>query len=206
MPNYAKTIIYKIVCKDINIKKTYGGHTTNIIKRRQQHKSVCNNINSKKYNYYVYKFIRENGGYDNWEMLWIYDFPCNSKKEAELEERNFIEKEKCELNSQRPYVTEEENKENYKKWCEENKNKILEKQKKYQKENSQKLKEYAKNYREENKEKAKEYQKNYTEENQEKLKEKASIKYTCVCGSTIRLDSKSKHEKTKKHLKFCEKI
>jgi len=213
--DYSKTIIYKIACKDVNIKQTYGGHTTNIIKRRNCHKSICNNINSKDYNVYIYKFIRDNGGWDNWEMLWCYDFPCNSKREALLEERNFIEKEKCELNSSRPYITEEENKETHKKWIDENKNKILEKQKKYNEEHKENIKEYQKDYqkiyKKKNKDKIKEYNKKYNkkwiEENKDEISAKKKIKYTCmVCGSTLRIADKSRHEKSKKHLKYCEKI
>lgn len=191
MPNYAKTIIYKIVCKDINIKKIYGGHTTNIIKRRQQHKYSCNNPNYKKYNHCVYKFIRENGGWNNWDLIWCYDFPCNSKREAELEERNFIEKEKCELNSIKPYIKEEEKKENKK-----------ESNKKYSEANKDKLKEYRKKWNEENKEYKKEKDKKYREENKEKI----SNKFTCICGSIITIHHKSTHYKTKKHIKFCQQI
>ena len=32
--NYQNTIIYKIRCKDLNIKDVYVGHTTNFIQRK----------------------------------------------------------------------------------------------------------------------------------------------------------------------------
>ena len=111
MPDYAKTVIYQIECKDPNINKTYGGHTTNLIKRRQLHKGACNNPNSPKHNAYVYQFIRENGGWDNWQVMWQYDYPCKNKREAEKEETIYIKKNKCELNSYQPFVSEEEKKE-----------------------------------------------------------------------------------------------
>jgi hypothetical protein len=170
MPNYAKTLIYKIVCKDVNVKKIYGGHTTHIIKRRANHKSMCNNINSKKYNIYLYQFIRENGGFNNWHMIWCYDFPCKNRREATLEERKFIEFNKCELNSNKAFTTREEKKE-YKKnksknYYVNNKEKSLNYQKEYRKDNKNKAKEYyqnnkekAKKYYEKNKEKIKNYQK-----------------------------------------------
>ena len=47
------------------------------------------------------------------------------------------------------------------------------------------------------------------EERDENLRlrnEKRKEKYTCECGSIIGRTQKSKHEKTKKHLKFIEKI
>ena len=80
MPDYAKTVIYQIECKDPTITKTYAGHSTNLIKRRQKHKEICNKHNSKGHNSYVYQFIRENGGWDNWQVVCQYDYPCGSQK------------------------------------------------------------------------------------------------------------------------------
>ena len=41
--DYTKTIIYKFVCNDINIKDIYVGATTDMIRRKAKHISVCNN-------------------------------------------------------------------------------------------------------------------------------------------------------------------
>ena len=195
MPDYARTIIYKIVCKDVNITKSYGGHTTHIIKRKQNHKSICNNINSNKYNRYVYQFIRKNGNWDNWEMIWQYDFPCKSKREAELEERNFIEINKCELNCIRPYVSEDEKKEESKEYRENNKSIIKEKAKDYRENNKDKSKDYYQ-------EKAKEFYK----KNKDKVLEKAKQKITCECGCEINKSSLLTHKKTDKHKKLMTTI
>ena len=46
--NYSNTIIYKLVCKNINIEDCYVGHTTNFSKRKYQHYQRCVKINSKK--------------------------------------------------------------------------------------------------------------------------------------------------------------
>ena len=108
--DYAKTVIYQIECKDPNITKTYGGHSTNLIKRRQKHKSNCNNPNSEGYGTYVYQFIRDNGGWINWRVVWQYDYPCATRREAELEETKFIKENKCELNCVMPFVSEENKK------------------------------------------------------------------------------------------------
>jgi hypothetical protein len=40
--DYSKTIIYRIVCKDVNVTECYIGQTTNFIKRKSQHKENCN--------------------------------------------------------------------------------------------------------------------------------------------------------------------
>ena len=47
-----------------------------------------------------------------------------------------------------------------------------------------------------------EYKKEYYEKNKDEIKEKKKQKYTCDCDSTITKDSKSKHEKSKKHQNF----
>jgi len=97
--DYSKTIIYRIVCRDLTIKDCYVGHTTNFIKRKQQHKNVCNNPNSKHFNCYVYKFIRNNGGWENWDIILIDTFNCNDLNEACKKEREHIELYNATLNS-----------------------------------------------------------------------------------------------------------
>jgi hypothetical protein len=51
--DYSKTIIYKIVCKDVNIKDCYVGSTTNFTNRKGQHKNIAINDTVKSH-YYVY--------------------------------------------------------------------------------------------------------------------------------------------------------
>jgi hypothetical protein len=108
--DYSKTIIYKIVCKDLNIKDCYVGHTTNWVKRKSRHKENCNKLNTK-----IYKFIRENGNWENWEMIEVKKYPCNDKREAESEERKIYEELNAGLNNNRPFITEDERKEYNKK-------------------------------------------------------------------------------------------
>ncbi len=58
--------IYEIVCKDTKITYRYIDYTTNFVMKKCFHKrNVC--IGSKL----LYKNIRENGGWDNWEMRVI---------------------------------------------------------------------------------------------------------------------------------------
>jgi hypothetical protein len=59
--NYANTIMYEIVCNDIDITVCYIGHKTDFKTRRNSHKSKCYNVNSKGCNLIVYQFIRDNG-------------------------------------------------------------------------------------------------------------------------------------------------
>ena len=48
--NYDNTSFYKIVCKDLNIKNLYVGHTTGFRRRKGSHKTNCNNASMKNHN------------------------------------------------------------------------------------------------------------------------------------------------------------
>ena len=89
--DFSKTIIYKIVCNDLNITDVYVGHTTNFINRKARHKTNCNNINGKAYNFKIYNTIRNNGGWLNWSMIEIENYLCNDINEACARERYWYE-------------------------------------------------------------------------------------------------------------------
>ena len=120
--DYSKTIMYKLVCNDLEIKDCYVGHTTDMTKRKYKHKSSCNNEKGKEFNEKKYVYIRDNGGWDNWSMVMIEEYSCKNKQEATKRERELYESLEAKLNTIRPYVNEEENKErlsiNAKKWNE----------------------------------------------------------------------------------------
>ncbi len=65
--NYEKRHVYNIVSNDLNITECYGGHTTDFKSRRGNHKTRCNNENDKRYNNKLYQFIRNNGGWNNFD-------------------------------------------------------------------------------------------------------------------------------------------
>ena len=58
MPDYSKTIVYKLCCKDPNIEDIYIGSTCNLRKRKNQHKNSCINEKNSNYSNRVYIFIR----------------------------------------------------------------------------------------------------------------------------------------------------
>jgi hypothetical protein len=173
MPKYNKTIIYKICCKNEIITDIYIGHTTDFEKRLLNHKLNCNNI---KNSFKVYQYIRKNGGWNNWDMIKIEDYPCINKKEAEERERYWIENLKSSLNIKIPSRTKielcEASRKSAREYYLENADKIKEYQKKYNIENADKVKEYHKEYYLENTNKIKEYQKKYNIENADKVKER----------------------------------
>jgi hypothetical protein len=177
--NYQNTIIYKIVCMDLNIIDSYVGNTTNFIKRKHNHQFSCNNITDKAYNYYVYEFIRNNGGWNNWSMIEVEKYPCNDRNEALKRERYWLEELKSTLNIVKPTRTKLEwyadNKDivlkQHKEYYETNKEVMLEQQKKYYEENKEIIIDKQKDYYKANKEKKIQYQKGYAIENREKILE-----------------------------------
>ena len=70
--------IYKFVCIDKSVKDEYIGSTKNLYRRIYHHKSSSHNSNLSKYNYKVYQFIRDHGGWDNFDMVLIEYFPCEN--------------------------------------------------------------------------------------------------------------------------------
>jgi len=181
--NYQNSVIYKICCKDPEIKDIYVGSTTNFKRRMSNHKSICNNEKSEKYNLPVYRFIRDTGGFENWSIVKIRDVCCKDKYDLVAEERKEFEKLDATLNSQYPRRSKKEY------------------FKKYREENKEKERERNKDYREKNKEKERERLKDYREKNKEKIKEKVE----CPCGSVISKGNLATHKKSQKH-KNWEKI
>lgn len=182
--DYSKTIIYKICCNDVNIKEIYVGHTTDLVRRRKEHKYNCNLESKKEYDTYKYQFIRENGGWENWSLVPVEEFACENVIQATIRERYWIEELKAELNKSIPSRT-------FKEYLESNKQKINEIKKEYYENNKKIICEKTKKYRDENK---------------EVISEKAKKKFTCECGSICRISDKAEHFKTKKHQKYLTTI
>ena len=97
---------YKIFSKDN--KYIYVGSTTDFKKRKRYHKEYCNKINSKKYNFKIYKTIRENGGWDNFLVEKIEDKVYANKTEALIRENELMKQLNCNLNTYKSYLTHEE--------------------------------------------------------------------------------------------------
>jgi RNA polymerase-binding transcription factor DksA len=227
MPHYQNSVIYKLKHnEDYDDTNIYVGSTSNFKHRKNQHKTSCNNEKNKKYNTPIYQYIRDNGGWDNWVMIPIEQYSCNSKKELEIQERHHIDLLRPKLNIIKPGRTKKEYyedhkevlNEKFKEYYEVNKKKILEqkkehyennkdkinkKTKEYYQNNKEKLNEKTKEYYQNNKEKLNKYTKQWYEDNKEKLKEKIKEKAICDhCGSEIRKQGLNIHKKSKKCINF----
>ncbi len=100
--DYSNTIIYKITCKDPNIKDVYVGHTVNFVQRKHGHKQSCNNEKSSNYKCKLYETIRSNGGWDNWHMEIIHFCKCKDQYEARSKEQEYFVLLNANLNSIEP--------------------------------------------------------------------------------------------------------
>jgi adenylate kinase family enzyme len=210
--NYNKSIIYKLCCKDPEITDIYIGSTTDFTKRKWQHKYCCNNKNNKAYNCNIYNFIRENGNWDNWDMVQIEAYKADSKRDLESRERYWIETLKSTLNKTIPTQTLSEYRQKNKEFITEqmaeyyqnNKEVIAERQAEYYQNNKEVIAENKAKYRQKNKEVIAEKMSEYYQNNKEVIAEKMALKVVCECGSEVNKSNLIRHKKTQKHLKFLE--
>ena len=159
--DYSKGLIYKLVCKDDDITYNYIGSTTNFKQRKNTHKSCCNNENNKEYPHYKYFYIRDNGGWDNWDMVLVKYFECKTSLELRAEERKQITLLGGELNKHIPTRTQQERR----------------------KENLKEIRKRDRNH----------YHKN---------KVKILEKHTCGCGGSFTINTKKRHDRCNKHIKY----
>ena len=113
--------VYIIKCLDETIPEIYIGSTNNYKQRQSDHKSNCNNPNSKGYNCKLYRFIRSKGGIDKFKFEIIEE--CSNEDKIEIE-KMYIEMYNPELNTYKYNF-------DVKEWRKKNKDKNKEKQKQY---------------------------------------------------------------------------
>ena len=174
--DYSKTIIYKIVCKDLLVTDCYVGHTTDFRKRKWQHKADV-----KRRNYSLQKAITQNGGFENWDMIEVEKFSCIDSNEAKARERYWYELLHCTLNGQSPLRTKMDISIEKRKYYETNKSKILQKR--------------PSRTSEENIE----YMRCYYQTNKVKLLEKQQEIFHCECGGQYNRNHKQRHFNTNLH-------
>lgn len=183
--DYSKSVIYILQCNDIEIKEEYIGSTTDFRKRKSTHKYACNNENNKSYNQSKYVFIREHGGWENWKMIQLEEFPCENKRELEKTEEEIRRERKAKLNSYASYIENP-----YQRELELNPNR--------NKEQYQRSLELHPNHNKEHYQHRLKLNPNFVKEQYERQREKLLSKYTCeLCGKELCISSRSRHNKRK---------
>ena len=153
-------IFYKIFCVDKSVDLSYIGSTADWKKRKSDHEYNCYNQNGEKYNYKVYKTIRENGGWGNFKMIEIGNKEQITLRQAEQIEEQYRVELNANMNGRSCFTTEEERKEHNKEQCKE-----------WRENNKEHCKDYQKEWRENNKEQCKEQCKEWRKNNKEHIKE-----------------------------------
>ena len=208
--DYSKTLIYKLCCNDTNILQCYVGQTTNFKNRKNAHKKICNNINGKKYNTYLYKFIRDNGRWNNWNMIPIEIYPCENHIQSKIREQYWKDSLKAELNINKCYSGVNDFNcdiaKYHKLYTEANKDELIEKHKIYRENNKESISEKKKKYREENNEYMHKKDKENYEKHKDKIKERYNKICNCDCGSIFKYSNFTNHKKSQKHIKYINSL
>ena len=227
MPNYRCTEIYNIIQQDSD-DFVYVGHTTNWKERKKAHGKCAVHGHGKEHQK-LYSHIRDNGGWSNFRMIKIEDFPCDTKRDAEAREQYWIDWFRETKSCMNDHNAHGPNLERYKlkdqEYNEANKEHIAERNKKYREANKEHIAERNKKWREANKEYIAEKNKKWNEANKEHRAEYsarnrerdrlmeakrreanrdavnayARLKFDCLCGGKYTHASISIHKKTKKH-------
>jgi len=170
-PNFGNCTIYHI--RAINTTQVlYVGSTTDFKKRRRAHKSDCKNGTSP-----IYMYIREQGGFELFEIVAVSVLQLADALELRMEEQLEMDKYTSILNMVNAYTSNEDRHEQQKVYKELNKATLTEKKKVYYQLNKATITEQNKVYKELNKDEIKATNKVYRQKNNEKLKEKDKTRY-----------------------------
>lgn len=91
------SIIYIIKCKDNKIIDTYIGSSDCMKDRERDHRS-----SKKKRSGKLYPFVKNNGGWNNFEFFILEQYNAKSKSDLRNREGFWVDKLKPTLNSQKP--------------------------------------------------------------------------------------------------------
>jgi hypothetical protein len=145
MEKYQKGKVYAIICRKTG--RRYVGSTCEptLAKRLAKHNS--------DFNYWIKFGIKYKTSFDiikdnDYYIVLLESYPCNSKDELRMCEQKHIDLYEC-VNNYKAFRSDEEKQQYYK----QHRDEILERVKKYSEQNCDKILEYKKQYREENREK-----------------------------------------------------
>ena len=100
--------IYKISCLDETVTECYIGSSINYIHRQYQHKNNCINTNLTEHNFKLYRFIRDNGGWNNWNFEVLETTELETRLDKIKLERYWYDQCKPTLNSYKPNRSKQE--------------------------------------------------------------------------------------------------
>ena len=188
--------VYSLTHKNRNDTPLYIGSTNCLKSRFDAHRYACNNNKQIKYNYYVYQFIRDYGGIENWKINKLAELVFEKKEELIKLERMFIDKYTTDniklLNKILPQRTKKEYQEYYKPL-----QKIANIKSRIK--NREKHNEKRKEHYHKNKERILKHNTEYYHKNKEKVDKIRQEKVSCICGEVISRKHRKTHLKSDKH-------
>ena len=202
--DFTNSVIYHI--RHMESKEVvYVGSTTNFSQRKGAHKHYWNK-EGKNFTSPIYCHIRDNGGFECFEVIPIKSLKLRNKTELLIAEQEEMDKHRTLANRNKAHMTIEEHKEYQKQYTkqyhEEHKAERNQNAKLYYQEHKAEHKKYEKKYREEHKAEIKQYKKLYYQEHKENINE--SIKCT-ICNSTVTRGSLKRHQRSKKCQEYLNK-
>lgn len=126
MPNYQKGKIYKIIQLD-NDENFYVGSTVKTLSGRMSGHRARSKVEDCE-NLKFYKHVRENGLWDNYKIILIENYRCNSKDELNAREEYWRKLLEPTLNSNSAYQTPEELKDYHRRYRKTDKSKEYQQQ------------------------------------------------------------------------------
>jgi len=185
--------IYSITCINEKIKGIYVGSTCDFNTRQKSHKKDSNNKN--KNHKKVYQIINQNGGILNWEFTCLQIRNC-TEIDAHALERKWYDKLNADLNTIRPYISDQERKDE-----------AIEYDKLYYEKNKKIILEQGKKLYFANQEKIASQKRQYYIENKVNIDSRNAERILCEpCGTYHRRAEKARHYKSQKHIDNLAKI
>ncbi len=193
--------VYMISSKDPNNTAKYIGRTFDLKKRIYQHAYMAATTKYESHNYHLYEFIREMGGWDNFQVTPLFE---------NLTLIEAVVKEAETIADMRPYLNKVLPLRSMKEYYDEHREELLQKQVLYAYYQKEKYRERWTLNNEKNRDKINAAMKKYYAENKEELQKKYKTKYWCVCGRLINHRGRKEHLKRPAHrngLKnFCREV
>ncbi len=93
-----KYVVYKIFSCNDNVNEFYIGSTTLFSSRKSHHRKTCNNRSNKAYHRPLYRYIRENGGFENFDFMVLETIEVENRSEGLKREQYWIDLLKPTLN------------------------------------------------------------------------------------------------------------
>ena len=192
-----KGIIYKLFHKTREDTPIYIGMTTKGLEKRfRDHRYSCLNSKQKKYNFYVYQFIREFGGIENWDAIKLKDFEYETHADKKKIEREYIDNAKQlgikVLNKNIPNRSVKE-------WIKDNPQKWYNAQVRSRLKHREKHNTWRKDYYLKHKEQMSKHSRQYYLDNKERIDKERNMKIGCPCGAIVAKRNFKHHKSTPKH-------